>query len=132
MGTKERLLAFISHLGLKNAEFERLCGLSNGFVQNTNDRIRRSSLNQIQSAFPQLNVDWVINGTGEMLLPEEENPSNLSELVKIVGKLVAQGEINAEANRINAEANLRHAKNFERLISMLNVDGDIAIEKGIG
>lgn len=131
MGTKERLLAFIAHLGLKNAEFERICGLSNGFVQNTNDRIRRSSLNQIRSAFPQLNVDWIIAGTGEMLLPDDENPTNLSELVKIVSKLVAQGEVNAEANRINAEANLKHAENFERLISLIKA-GDIAIEKAIG
>lgn len=131
MGAKERLLAFIAHLGIKNAEFERLCGLSNGFVQNTNDRIRRSSLNQISNAFPQLNVDWIISGKGEMLLPEDLNPSNLSSLVRIVSKLVEQGEVNAEANRINAEANLKHAENFERLISLIK-GGDVAIEKAIG
>lgn len=130
MGAKDRLLAFIKHLGMKNSEFERACNLSNGFVQNTNDRIRRSSLNQIAAAFPELNVEWVINGNGEMLLPEDQNPSNLSSLVSIVRKLVEQGEINAEANRINAEANLRHAKNFERLIALLG--DDIAIEKAIG
>ena len=130
MGAKDRLLAFINHLGMKNAEFERACNLSNGFVQSTNDRIRRASLNQIAAAFPELNVEWVINGKGEMLLPEGKNPSNLSSLVSIVRKLVEQGEINAEANRINAEANLRHAKNFERLIALLG--DDIATEKAVG
>ena len=132
MGAKERLLAFIAHLGIKNAEFERLCGLSNGFVQNTNDRIRRSSLNQISNAFPQLNVDWIISGMGEMLLPEEQNPSNISSLVRIVSKLVEQGEVNAEANRINAEANLKHAQNFERLIALIEDSGGFSIEKAIG
>lgn len=132
MGAKERLLAFIAHLGIKNAEFERLCGLSNGFVQNTNDRIRRSSLNQISNAFPQLNVDWIISGKGEMLLPEGLNPSNLSSLVNIVSKLVEQGEANAEANRINAEANLKHAQNFERLIALIEDSGGFSIEKAIG
>lgn len=131
MGAKDRLLAFIRHLGMKNAEFERACNLSNGFVQNTNDRIRRSSLNQIAAAFPELNVDWVVNGTGEMLLPEEQNPTNISSLVRIVSKLIEQGEVNAEANRINAEANLRHAKNFERLIAILE-GGDVHIEKAVG
>lgn len=132
MGAKERLLAFIAHLGIKNAEFERLCGLSNGFVQNTNDRIRRSSLNQISNAFPQLNVDWIISGMGEMLLPEEQNPSNISSLVRIVSKLVEHGEVNAEANRINAEANLKHAQNFERLIALIEDSGGLSIEKAIG
>ena len=130
MVTKERLIQFIAHLGLRNAEFERTCGLSNGFVQNTNDRIRRASLNQIQSAYPQLNMDWLVNGNGEMLLPEDQHPTNLTELVRIVSKLVEQGETNAEANRINAEANLKHAQNFERLISLLGAD--IGIEKAIG
>lgn len=131
MGAKDRLLAFINHLGMRYAEFERACNLSNGFVQNTNDRIRRSSLNQIAAAFPELNVEWVISGNGEMLLPEEQNPSNLSSLVRIVSKLVEQGQINAEANRINAEANLRHAKNFERLIELIGNGENIAIEKAI-
>lgn len=130
MGTKERLIEFIAHLGLRNAEFERTCGLSNGFVQNTNDRIRRASLNQISAAYPQLNMDWLVNGRGEMLLPEEQHPTNITELVRIVSKLVEQGETNAEANRINAEANLKHAQNFERLISLIGAD--INIEKAIG
>lgn len=65
-----------------------------------------------------------------MLLPEDQHPTNLTELVRIVSKLVEQGETNAEANRINAEANLKHAQNFERLISLLGAD--IGIEKAIG
>ncbi len=132
MGIKDRLVTFISHLGIKNAEFERVCGLSNGFVANTNDRIRKASLNQISTAFPQLNMEWVINGTGEMLLPKELTKSTLSDLIDVVSKLVAQGEMNAEANRINAEANLRHAKNFERLIALLESNGNVTIEKAIG
>ena len=75
-------------------------------------------------------MDWLVNGNGEMLLPEDQHPTNLTELVRIVSKLVEQGETNAEANRINAEANLKHAQNFERLISLLGAD--IGIEKAIG
>jgi hypothetical protein len=77
-------------------------------------------------------VDWIISGKGEMLLPEDLNPSNLSSLVNIVSKLVEQGEVNAEANRINAEANLIHAQNFERLIALIEDNGGLSIEKAIG
>lgn len=132
MGIKERLIAFIKAMGLKNAEFERMCNLSNGFVQNTNDKIRKSSLNQISATFPLLNMDWVISGNGEMMLPEEKSPTNLTDLVRIVSKLVEQGETNAEANRINAEANLKHAQNFERLINLIESQGQVSIEKAIG
>lgn len=132
MGIKERLIAFIKASGLKNAEFERICNLSNGFVQNTNDKIRKSSLNQISAAFPLLNMDWVISGKGDMMLPEEKSPTNLTDLVRIVSKLVEQGETNAEANRINAEANLKHAQNFERLINLIESQGQVSIEKAIG
>lgn len=132
MGIKDRLIVFIKAMGMKNAEFERVCGLSNGFVGNTNDKIRKSSLNQISAAFPLLNMEWVINGTGEMMLPEEKNPTNLTDLVRIVSKLVEQGEANAEANRMNAEANLKHAQNFERLISLIESQGQVKVEKAIG
>ena len=130
MGIKERLIAFIKAMGMKNAEFERVCGLSNGFVGNTNDKIRKSSLNQISAAFPLLNMDWVINGTGEMMLPEEKSPTNLTDLVRIVSKLVEQGEANAGANRMNA--NMKHAQNFERLIALIESQGQVKVEKAIG
>ena len=130
MSIKERIQAFITSQGLTNAEFERICGLSNGFVNNTNDRIRKSSLNLMVQAFPQLNLEWLVNGKGEMLLQEHERANNLSDLVQIVSKLVEQGEKNAEANRINAEANLKHAQNFERLISI--IESKDTKEKAIG
>lgn len=132
MNVKERLILFIKSLGITNAEFERVCNLSNGFVNNTNDRMRKSSLKQISDAFPQLNIDWIINGNGEMLLPEEKNPTTINDLIKIVGKLVEQGEVNAEANRANAEAINRLSLNLERLITLIESNGSITIEKAIG
>lgn len=132
MGIKDRITTFINSLGLTNAEFERVCGLSNGFVKNTNDRIRKSSLNLIATQFPQLNMDWLVNGVGDMLLPEESRSNNVTELVGIVRKLVEQCEANAEANRINAEANLKHAQNFERLISLMESGQLTNTKKAVG
>ena len=67
LGTKNRLQEFIKHLGMTNNAFEREVGLSNGFVDKTTDRIRKASLILIQNRFPELNMDWVVNGRGKML-----------------------------------------------------------------
>ncbi len=67
---KERLLEFVAYEGLSKSEFERLCGLSNGFVDKSSSKTRRSSLDRISNKFPNLNIDWVITGIGDMIKSE--------------------------------------------------------------
>lgn len=64
---KERILAFIEKMGLTKAQFEKTAGLSNGFVDKSGDNSRRSSLDKISTAYPQLNMVWLLTGEGEML-----------------------------------------------------------------
>lgn len=64
---KERILAFIEKMGLTKAQFEKNAGLSNGFVDKSGDNSRRSSLDKISTAYPQLNMVWLLTGEGEML-----------------------------------------------------------------
>lgn len=71
MGPKERLIKFITYKCLTNKSFEATCGLGNGFVSKVGDSIRRDSLEKISTAFPELNLDWVINEKGDMLLGEK-------------------------------------------------------------
>lgn len=68
MGIKERLTEFIQSKRMSVAAFERACGLSNGFVKNTKGNIGAVKLNGILDAFPELSRDWLIDGTGEMLV----------------------------------------------------------------
>lgn len=78
---KDRLLKFISSSGITVAEFERRASLSNGAVSKTNNNIRKSTLNSISLAFPNLNMDWLINGNGEMIYDyiQSTSPTELSE-----------------------------------------------------
>ena len=64
---KYRLLEFISHKGLNKCEFEQICDLSNGFVDKSGNNTRRSTLDKISSVYPDLNVNWLLTGEGEML-----------------------------------------------------------------
>lgn len=71
MNLNERILTFISHLGVNVAEFERNCNLSNGSVSKMGDNTRRSTLDRISKFYPSLNLNWLLTGEGSMILGEE-------------------------------------------------------------
>lgn len=63
----KRLVEFIKTLGKPVSVFETELGLSNGFVNKTNEKMQKKTRMMIQQAYPQLNLDWVFSGEGEML-----------------------------------------------------------------
>ena len=64
---KERLQEFIFLKRITVQAFEAKVGLSNGAVGKMGENTRRSTLNKIVSAFPELNINWLLTGEGEML-----------------------------------------------------------------
>lgn len=72
MTVKERLIKFYQSKGLTKREFERLCGLSNGYI----DKLRHSpstvKMESICLTFPDLNKVWLLTGEGTMLLGESK------------------------------------------------------------
>lgn len=75
MNMNERIRAFASHKGLTIAEFERICGLSNGYVVKVKDSLGKRGLSDILRSFPDLNRVWLLTGEGEMLNP----PPNITQ-----------------------------------------------------
>ena len=78
----KRLVEFIRTLGKPVSVFETELGLSNGFVNKTNEKMQKKTRMMIQKAYPQLNLDWVFSGEGDMIrpgyasnTPNSENPS---------------------------------------------------------
>ena len=127
MSTKDRLYAFMQAKNLKPSVFERRCGLSNGFCNKVNENITDGSLSLIKKAFPELNINWLKTGFGEMMndlplleYPNSDNESpNMLAMVKMMQEFIALGKKNADANLMNAEANKLNAQNLERLISLI-------------
>ena len=68
--TKERALAFVAHKGLKMKEFEELAGLSSGYITSMRKGFGEDKLNNVLTAFPDLNRDWLVYGEGSMLKSE--------------------------------------------------------------
>lgn len=66
MGISERINEFIAAEGLNRARFERLAGLSNGYVKKLKSAPSVEKCDLILSAFPQLSRDWLLYGIGEM------------------------------------------------------------------
>ena len=74
MKTKERMMQLIAALGLSKAEFERVCGLSNGYVNSIRNTIGSKGIAQILAQFPQVNKSWLVFGDGEMFVDGESEP----------------------------------------------------------
>lgn len=64
---KDRLIKFIAYLKIGQGKFEKHCNLSNGFVSNIRDGFSTPNLSKIAIACPDLNLEWLITGEGEML-----------------------------------------------------------------
>lgn len=64
---KERLMTFISYLGIGQGKFEKECGVANGYVNNIRRSITDEKLQKIALRYPELNKVWLLTGEGEML-----------------------------------------------------------------
>lgn len=99
MSIKDRLLQFIAHKGLTNKSFETKCGLGNGFVSKVGDSIRKEKLEKISNAFPELNIDWIINEKGEMLKSAPaETPAQPRKKIPVYGARTIGGHNDTVAN----------------------------------
>ena len=54
--------------------FENECGMSQGTVNKMTDKSRQRTLEKIRSHFPQLNMEWLTEGKGNMLNPTAPKP----------------------------------------------------------
>ena len=68
---KERLLEFLEASGYSIREFERLIGVSNGAVNHITDTLSANMKDKISAKFQQLNMDWLLFGTGTMLIDSQ-------------------------------------------------------------
>jgi hypothetical protein len=66
-GVKERFMIFITYLNLSIRAFERNCNLNHTTIQNIKDGISSPNLAKIAAAYPDLSLDWLVTGQGEML-----------------------------------------------------------------
>lgn len=74
---KDRLKTFLKYKGLGQNKFEKTCGISNGYVNNLKESPSTRILKKIFDAYPELNTEWLLSGTGSMLLDQKESNSQV-------------------------------------------------------
>jgi hypothetical protein len=64
---KQRLIDFLAYLGIGQTKFEEKVGLSRGFINKIGENITLKCLKKITEAHPELNINWLKTGEGNML-----------------------------------------------------------------
>ena len=80
MTSKEILKQFIEFKGVTVTEFCKKTGLSNGYFTNAG-AIGSDKIHNILSAYPDLSVEWLITGKGNMI-KEKQLPLSLDDNYK--------------------------------------------------
>lgn len=74
MDITERLVLFMQHEGVTPFQMNKAAGLSRTLLSKAIENHQGMSsvtLNKISNTYPNLNIDWLVTGRGEMLLNEE-------------------------------------------------------------
>ena len=67
MTAKERLKVFLVAKKMGRSKFEKLAGIASGYVSSKSVTITSDVIEKTVAVFPDLNLDWLITGEGEML-----------------------------------------------------------------
>lgn len=70
IGLKERIKLFVKDYGITTRKFEESIGASNGYVNSIKKGIGGSYLLEIGRIYPNLNLNWLENGSGKMYLED--------------------------------------------------------------
>lgn len=108
ISVKQRLVEFIKYVGVSQSAFERMCGMSNGYVNNLKNTMGVTKLQSVLSAFPALNGEWLLYGKGEMLnsntvVQSETNALDCEE-AEVMESFPILPEVVAESQNTNIEA----------------------------
>lgn len=70
---KERLIRFMKYKSIGQSKFEKLVGLSNGYINQLRNSPSPQKIQMIIEKFPELNQSWLLTGEGDMLRQEKHD-----------------------------------------------------------
>lgn len=65
MEIKDRIKQIIEELGVKTASFEKAIGVANSYLRNVKN-VSAETCKSIVEVYPQISLEWLITGNGEM------------------------------------------------------------------
>jgi hypothetical protein len=78
MSSKDRLLDFLKYIRIGQTAFEEKVGLTRGYISKVKKGIGPEMMTKVANTYPELNINWLATGEGEMLkedtgIPHVEN-----------------------------------------------------------
>lgn len=133
MSVKERLIDYIKFKRISARQFSLSIGVSAGYVNSIDKSIHPDKISRIAVQYPELNIEWLLTGEGEMLknptqeagqsqpLPSELSGDRFDRMMNIMEmqakQLQTQSEqIKSQSERIDAliEQNNKLLKELEK------------------
>jgi len=71
MTVKQRLVEYLKYKGIGQNKFEKLAGISNGYISNLKSAPGAEHLTKILNAADDMSKEWLLTGEGPMLIAEE-------------------------------------------------------------
>lgn len=87
MNVKDRIKKFIEYQNLTVSRFEKSINASNGYINSIAKSIGLDKIENILEIYPNLNIEWLLTGNGQMLKNEA---NEYSEAIPVTDKNVIQ------------------------------------------
>ena len=95
---KSRLIDFLDYKRVSKTDFGKSIGVSNAFVTSIRKSIQPDKLQSIASTFPDLNINWLMTGDGEMLnVSDKTSTINGEPVIELIKELSEQRKINQKS-----------------------------------
>ena len=120
---KNRLIAFIKYKHLTKTAFGESIGVSNAFVTSIRRSIAPDKVQSIASTYPELNMDWLLYGKGEMLLSDKADNQSSPVQEAIPGNETSPSSLTVGGHVSGNGNNISHNDSE-------NIAGMIALQKG--
>lgn len=118
--TRERILAFIDYKGLNKRRFLVACGMSETYIDSMGEGgLGPKAQKAIATAYPELNIAWLITGQGTMLR-EDYDPTKVQENDRVQPTNAGRPKLNDV--ELSKEAYRQLIAEKDRLIEQLIMD----------
>lgn len=84
MDLNARIYKYLEYKGITAKEMETRASLSNGAVSKMGNGTRRSTIDKLSNAFPDLNTVWLLTGEGDMLTSRDTTVTGSGNAVNTV------------------------------------------------
>lgn len=84
MSVRERLKFYLKSRNYKQSEFSSTLGLSNGYVNAIRNSISEDVIVNIKKHYPELNIEWLLRGDGQMIAMDGKSLDNFGESEGII------------------------------------------------